>query len=107
MSTDNKEKIIFGGFISILIILGLFILSTIILTCVYFCGFGMGWLMNLVIGVDGIVFGLTFPQLFGVLVTLTTMMAGSVGTIILFNNRNIQKNICKIKKIEKTENETH
>ena len=79
MSTDNKEKIIFGGFISILIILGLFILSTIILTCVYFCGFGMGWLMNLVIGVDGIVFGLTFPQLFGVLVTLTTMMAGSVG----------------------------
>jgi len=76
------KQILFGLGLIFILPVTLVSLSFITLITVYGFGWLMGWLLNFVVG-PSMLFGITFPQFFGLMSVFATMVGGSI-TPILF-----------------------
>lgn len=89
MKKDTKDAFIGIGII-IFVFICLLILAAMVLTILYYIGWLVGFLMNIVIGIDGLVFGVTFPQLFGILTICMSMVLSGIGLTFAAYNKKIE-----------------
>lgn len=76
-----KQLLLGLGTITLIPVLIIFICFTTLIV-VYGFGWLMGWLLNFVVG-PSMLFGITFPQFFGLMSVFASMVGGSI-TPILF-----------------------
>lgn len=76
-----KQLLLGLGTITLLPVVIIFICFTTLIG-VYGFGWLMGWLLNFVVG-PSMLFGITFPQFFGLMSVFASMVGGSI-TPILF-----------------------
>jgi hypothetical protein len=75
------------------VIIGLFALGVIVLLGIYGFGWSLGWGLNYFIG-PAMIFGITFPQLIGLLSIFSGMIAGSIAPF-MNNTKAVEKAVAE------------